>query len=80
MNGSNIHPTHAVLPMGKEGTEAFKTGLASQARHKMAAPNETFASRNVVEPATSRVGTGCSTTELRLQMAEAITCIHRPII
>ena len=30
------------------------------------------------EPATSRVGTGRSTTELRLHMAEAITLNHRP--
>ena len=27
------------------------------------------------EPATSRIGLGCSTTELRLHMAEAVTCI-----
>ena len=30
------------------------------------------------EPATSRVGAGCSTTELRLHMAEAIILNHRP--
>jgi|SRR5215471_15993938 len=52
-----------------------ETGLASQARHELGVPDETFAIANRGRPATSRIGLGCSTTELRLHMAEAVTCI-----
>ncbi len=55
---------------------------SNRARHLLSAllvdKERTRSFRTEIEPATSRVGTGCSTTELRLHMAEAITLIIGP--